>query len=176
MIKLTYNKELYQPHLVGSELGLSYAEAKSEYNRLQRIVNEKLAKMSKGPKWIQKTKLYSQNINQFNAPVETLSNRQLAYHLFAMVRFARDKRSSVYGMKKARAAYIEKMHEHGYGFINSRNLDKFYTLMDKVASDLELSQYSSGEIVKAIEDIVMGAGKNFTNITIDDIKKKLNEY
>lgn len=140
---------------------------RAEYSRLRRIVNSRLKTIEKDP--IGRSSLtYKMNIGKYK-PVDELKLGEMKILLSQAARMVAAKRGTLAGIKAARTKAIKSFHQHGYKFINQKNLDLFGEFMEAVRAS---SLWSYGSIVAA--DMYETAIKN--NIPPDEVKAEFDKF
>ena len=103
---------------------MSEKAIRQTYSELRKIANKRAQRMSKAGVESAYSGVYFPTIKQLG----DLSSIRSA--LAAVSRQLRDPRSGLAGAKKYNRKMIETFHEHGYDFVNERNLKEFTDFME----------------------------------------------
>lgn len=103
---------------------MSEKQVRKLYTELRKIANKKAQRMAKAGVESAYSGVYFPTIKQLG----DLSSIRSA--LAAVSRQLRDPRSGLAGAKKYNRKMIETFHEHGYDFVNERNLKEFTDFME----------------------------------------------
>lgn len=140
---LKYDYENYYIEALRSG-SLTEKEMRSEYSRLRKIANERLAAL--GRSRFNKTQTYIKNVGKYVTLDKIKNERQLIYKLSDLAKFVTSKRGSVTGQYEIRRKTLETLHERGITFVNARNLDDFGDFMEEARTKLYSRNYGSERI------------------------------
>lgn len=115
----------------------SEKEMRKEYARLREVARKRLARMEDTP--AERSQAYRMNRYRYEKPqsqIETVG--ELGRRLSDLARFINAKSSTVTGQRQIRMKSIQTLHEHGYGFVNEKNIYEFAEFMEWFRS----SEYS----------------------------------
>lgn len=125
--------------------GIDIREARSEYSRLRKIANKRLARL--GDSEFAEGRTY-QNWKKGFAALKSITSEQKLYKALSEVeRFLGLKTGTVSGARAAQKAFIESMHERGYGFINKKNAAEFGEFMREVKKHKDYKGRDSEQLV-----------------------------
>lgn len=140
---LKYDYENYYIEALRSG-SLTEKEMRSEYSRLRKIANERIAAL--GRSRFNKTQTYIKNVGKYVTLDKIKNERQLIYKLSDLAKFVTSKRGSVTGQYEIRRKTLETLHERGITFVNARNLDDFGDFMEEARTRLYSRIYGSERI------------------------------
>lgn len=140
---LKYDYENYYIEALRSG-SLTEKEMRSEYSRLRKIANERLAAL--GRSRFNKSQTYIKNVGKYVTLDKIKNERQLIYKLSDLAKFVTSKRGSVTGQYEIRRKTLETLHERGITFVNARNLDDFGDFMEEARTKLYSRIYGSERI------------------------------
>lgn len=140
---LKYDYENYYIEALRSG-SLTEKEMRSEYSRLRKIANERIAAL--GRSRFNKSQAYIKNVGKYVTLDKIKNERQLIYKLSDLAKFVTSKRGSVTGQYEIRRKTLETLHERGITFVNARNLDDFGDFMEEARTKLYSRIYGSERI------------------------------
>lgn len=140
---LQYDYENYYIEALKSG-SLTEKEMRSEYSRLRKIANERIAAL--GRSRFNKTQTYIQNVGKYVTLDKIKNERQLIYKLHDLAKFVTSKRGSVTGQYEIRRKTLETLHERGITFVTAKNLDDFGDFMEEARNKLYEKQYGSERV------------------------------
>lgn len=145
MLKYAFPENAYTP--VGLEkYHIDQSEAKKEYQRLRKIANERLRKLSKAG--YSNTQIYRDYIGLFTPYSKLKSVRSLAIHLADVRHFLDLQSSTVGGMHKIENKTLKTLHDNGYYFVTKENLKKFGEFMEYARGIYGGMQYASDRVAE----------------------------
>lgn len=107
----------------------SEKEMRKEYARLREVARKRLARMEDTP--AERSQAYRMNRFRFEKPQSQIESiGELGRRLSDLSRFINAKSSTVTGQRELRAKSLETLHEHGYTFVNERNIYDFGEFME----------------------------------------------
>lgn len=136
-------------------------EARAEYARLRAIAEKRLARLAASE--YRTSDMYQRYRQGFKPLPRGASEADIYKSLFDVARFVGAKTSSVSGQKAARKRSVQTLQEHGYSFINERNIDQFGEFWREVKKHAEYKGYDSEEIVELFH---LGKEKRVDPVTL----------
>ena len=132
---LTWEYDDYYPYRLEQ---IDERALRKEYTRLRKIANKRLARLQASE--YKETDLAKEYAGGFAllADVEDLPRE-----LTQMARFVASERSSVTGLKRIDNQTIETLQEHGYTFVNTKNVRQFGAFMEEMRQAGLSKLYSS---------------------------------
>ena len=111
---------------------------RKEYTRLRKIANKRLARLQASE--YKESDLAKEYAGGFSllADVEDLPRE-----LTQLARFVASERSSVTGLKRIDKQTISTLHQHGYTFVNAKNVGQFGAFMEEMRQAGYSKLYSS---------------------------------
>lgn len=111
---------------------------RKEYTRLRKIANKRLTRLQASE--YKETDLAKEYAGGFAilADVEDLPRE-----LTQLARFVASERSSVTGLKRIDKQTISTLHQHGYAFVNAKNVRQFGAFMEEMRQAGYSKLYSS---------------------------------
>ena len=107
----------------------SEKEMRKEYARLREVARKRLARMEDTP--AERSQAYRMNRFRFEKPQSQIESiGELGRRLYDLSRFINAKSSTVTGQRELRAKSLKTLHEHGYTFVNERNIYDFGEFME----------------------------------------------
>ena len=107
----------------------SEKEMRKEYARLREVARKRLARMEGTP--AVRSQAYKMNRFRFDKPQSQIKSAgELSRRLSDLSRFINAKSSTVRGQRELRAKSLETLHEHGYTFVNEKNIYDFGEFME----------------------------------------------
>ena len=135
---LTWQYDEYYPYKLEQ---LDERALRKEYSRLREIANRRLERLLASEyKEIDLAKEYAGGF-AILAEVEDLPRE-----LTMLARFVASERSSVTGLKRIDKQTISTLHQHGYTFVNSKNVRQFGAFMEEMRQ-AGLSKIYSSEFI-----------------------------
>lgn len=99
---------------------------RAEYSRLRDIAQKRLKRLAKSEPM---SYAYRANVGQY-APARGQTTEEIRMQLPTLAKFIAAKTGSVSGIRAQRAKSVATFQEHGYRFINSRNIKAFGEFME----------------------------------------------
>lgn len=110
----------YFPEVARSHM--SKKEARAEYARLRKIANRRLEALKRNYPNSEIARRYRKGFK----PLERFEkSTRIFKRLYEVARYLNTQTGSVTGQRAARKKQLETLREHGYTFINKKNLDEF---------------------------------------------------
>ena len=110
----------YFPEIARSKM--TKREARAEYARLRKIANRRLEALMRHYPKSEVAKRYRKGF----APLGRAERSSRIYKkLYEVARYLNTATGSVSGQRTARKKQLETLREHGYTFVNKKNLDEF---------------------------------------------------
>lgn len=132
---LTWEYDEYYPYRLEQ---IDERALRKEYTRLRKIANKRLNRLQASEyKETDLAKEYSGGFALL-ADVEDLPRE-----LTVLARFVASERSSVTGLKRIDRQTIETLQEHGYTFVNTKNVRQFGAFMEEMRQAGYSKLYSS---------------------------------
>lgn len=138
------------------------AEIRREYSRLRDIAQKRLQTLARSEPG---SYAYKKNVGQYPKLSEagTAGAKEL---LPQLARFIGAKTGTVKGIREQRSKALETLREHGYEFVNKRNIQEFGRFMEAYRADKALQVVGSPTAAE-----LFGAAKE-RHINIDTIKEQ----
>ena len=132
---LTWEYDDYYPYRLEQ---IDERALRKEYTRLRKIANKRLARLQASE--YKETDLAKEYAGGFAllADVEDLPRE-----LTQLARFVASERSSVTGLKRIDRQTISTLHQHGYTFVNTKNVRQFGSFMEEMRQAGYSKLYSS---------------------------------
>ena len=132
---LTWEYDDYYPYRLEQ---IDERALRKEYTRLRKIANKRLNRLQASE--YKETDLAKEYAGGFAllADVEDLPRE-----LTKLARFVASERSSVTGLKRIDKQTISTLHEHGYTFVNAKNVHQFGAFMEEMRQAGLSKLYSS---------------------------------
>ena len=132
---LTWEYDDYYPYRLEQ---IDERALRKEYTRLRKIANKRLARLQASE--YKETGLAKEYAGGFAllADVEDLPRE-----LTMLARFVASEKSSVTGLKRIDKQTISTLHEHGYSFVNAKNVRQFGAFMEEMRQAGYSKLYSS---------------------------------
>ena len=141
---------------------------KAEYNRLRRIANSRLERLSKSEF------SNSEYLKQFKGGFKSVSKysnmAELRAGLAEAARFVSAKTSSVTGQRDYRKTALQTLHERGYTFVNKSNFVEFGRFMEAWRADKEAQSYGSVAATELYEQVKK------KKLDVEEVKEKFEQY
>ena len=135
---LTWEYDDYYPYRLEQ---IDERALRKEYTRLRKIANKRLARLQASEyKEADLAKEYAGGFALL-ADVEDLPRE-----LTKLARFVASERSSVSGLKRIDKQTISTLHQHGYTFVNTKNVRQFGAFMEEMRQ-AGLSKLYSSEFI-----------------------------
>ena len=141
-------------------------EIRREYSRLRDIARKRLQTLAKNEPG---SFAYKKNVGQYPVLSETGTEGARAL-LPQLARFIAAKTGTVQGIREQRRQAIETLREHGYDFINKKNIKEFGEFMEAWRADKDLRAVGSPTAVDLYE-----AAKE-RQINIEEIKAQFSTW
>lgn len=135
---LTWQYDEYYPYRLEQ---LDERALRKEYSRLREIANRRLARLQASE--YKETDLAKEYAGGFAILAEV---EDLPRELTKLARFVASERTSVTGLKRIDRQTIETLHEHGYTFVNAKNVRQFGAFMEEMRQ-AGLSKLYSSEFI-----------------------------
>ena len=116
-------------------------EARAEYARLRAVAEKRVQRLENAG-----YKLNGQK--EFKPLQRNASEAEIYKSLADVAKFVNMKSSTITGRKAQVEKMVEKMHEHGYDFINKNNAEQFGEFMREAKKHDEYRGYDSEEVVE----------------------------
>ena len=135
---LTWEYDVYYPYRLEQ---IDERALRKEYTRLRNIANKRLNSLQASE--YKETDIAKEYAGGFAllADVEDLPRE-----LTKLARFVASERSSVTGLKRIEKQTIETLQEHGYTFVNTKNVRQFGAFMEEMRQ-AGLSKLYSSEFI-----------------------------
>ena len=132
---LTWEYDDYYPYRLEQ---INERALRKEYTRLRKIANKRLARLQASE--YKESDLAKEYAGGFAllADVEDLPRE-----LTKLARFVASERSSITGLKRIDKQTIETLQEHGYTFVNTKNVRQFGAFMEEMRQAGYSKLYSS---------------------------------
>ena len=132
---LAWDYDIYYPYRLEQ---MDESALRKEYTRLRKIANKRLARL-------QASKYKDSELaKEYAGGFEILANVvDLPRELTQLARFVASGRSSVTGLKRIDKQTISTLHQHGYTFVNTKNVRQFGAFMEEMRQAGLSKLYSS---------------------------------
>lgn len=130
------------------------SEIEKEYTRLRRAAIGRLKTIGKSE--FSKSDIYKENKNRYDMTAKQIvregGRSLLKYRLSAIQHFLSKKTSSVTGLREINDKMLTKLHQHGYDFVTSDNIDDFGRFMDLTRASAEALRYDSERVAELFDE------------------------
>lgn len=138
-------------------------QLRDEYKRMAKQAKRQITAIKKSPfkdnKIVEGKEFLSQN-------PDNMTKSDLAHNLSTLDSFLSSKLSTVTGLREQRKLSIERLHDRGYNFINTRNYKAFGELMDDMRAYINNNIITSQKVLDAVDNLVTKRNvKNLDKIT-----------
>lgn len=135
---LTWKYDEYYPYRLEQ---MDERALKKEYSRLREIANRRLQRLQASE--YKETDLAKEYAGGFAILAEV---EDLPRELTKLARFVASERTSVTGLKRIEKQTVETLQEHGYDFVNTKNVRQFGAFMEEMRQ-AGLSKLYSSEFI-----------------------------
>ena len=135
---LTWEYDEYYPYRLEQ---IDERALRKEYSRLREIANRRLQRLLASE--YKETDLAKEYAGGFAILAEV---EDLPRELTKLARFVASERTSVTGLKRIDKQTISTLHQHGYTFVNSKNVGQFGAFMEEMRQ-VGLSKLYSSEFI-----------------------------
>lgn len=135
---LTWEYDEYYPYRLEQ---IDERALRKEYTRLRKIANKRLNRLQASE--YKETDLAKEYAGGFALLADV---KDLPRELTQLARFVASERSSVTGLKRIDKQTIETLQEHGYTFVNTKNVRQFGAFMEEMRQ-AGLSKLYSSEFI-----------------------------
>jgi len=126
-------------------------QLRDEYKRMSKQAKRQITAIKKSPfkdnKIVEGKDFLSQN-------PDNMTKSDLAHNLSTLESFLSSKLSTVTGLREQRKLSIERLHDRGYNFINTRNYKAFGELMDDMRAYINNNIITSQKVLDAVDNLV----------------------
>lgn len=126
-------------------------QLRDEYKRMAKQAKRQITAIKKSPfkdnKIVDGKDFLSQN-------PDNMTKSDLAHNLSTLDSFLSSKLSTVTGLREQRKLSIERLHDRGYNFINTRNYKAFGELMDDMRAYINNNIITSQKVLDAVDNLV----------------------
>ena len=135
---LAWDYDIYYPYRLEQ---MDESALSKEYTRLRKIANKRLARL-------QASKYKDTDLaKEYAGGFEILANvADLPRELTALARFVASEKSSITGLKRMENKTIRTLNQHGYTFVNAKNVGQFGAFMEEMRQ-AGLSKIYSSEFI-----------------------------
>lgn len=126
-------------------------ELRQEYSRMRTQAKRQITAIEKSPF---KDNKIIQNKEYLSINPDELTKQELAKHLSSTEAFLSSKLSTVTGLREQRKLSIERLHDRGYNFINTRNYSAFGQLMDDMRAYMNNNIISSPKVLDIVDNLI----------------------
>ena len=131
----------YFPEIARSKM--TKREARAEYARLRKIANRRLEALMRNYPKSEVARRYRKGFQPLSKEEKTT---RIYKKLYEVARYLNTASGSVTGQRTARKKQLETLHEHGYLFVNKRNLDQFNEFWRTVRAHGDARRYDSERV------------------------------
>ena len=135
---LTWEYDDYYPYRLEQ---MDERALRKEYTRLRKIANKRLNRLQASE--YKETDLAKEYAGGFAILAEV---EDLPRELTMLARFVASERSSITGLKRMENKTISTLHQHGYTFVNTKNVRQFGAFMEEMRQ-AGLSKLYSSEFI-----------------------------
>lgn len=160
---LTWEYDDYYPYRLEQ---MDESALRKEYTRLRKIANKRLARLQASE--YKETDLAKEYAGGFAILAEV---KDLPRELTQLARFVASERSSVTGLKRIDKQTIETLQEHGYTFVNAKNVRQFGAFMEEMRQ-AGLSKLYSSELMATWWSEKSASERN----NVDTLKREFEKY
>lgn len=178
-----FKEYVYNPAFIADkyeeDIGLiDRAAIRADYSKMRKLANQRL-KRFEGTQW-SKSAIYKFNKNRFKRLDEIKSAEELAHLIVEVKEFIENPLSTVSGQQRNIKEHVEKLHEVGFTFVNTKNFSDFAMFMDRMRSLSLSSQYDSEQTAEvwntlrkrgAKPEEVAEAFKQYTDEQLTEVPK-----
>lgn len=132
-------------------INFSEEDLRREYSRMRTQAKRQITAIEKSP--FKENKII-QNKEYLSINPDELSKQELAKHLSTTEAFLSSKLSTVTGLREQRKLSIERLHDRGYNFVNTRNYLAFGQLMDDMRAYMNNNIITSQKVLDAVDNLV----------------------
>ena len=132
---LAWDYDVYYPYRLEQ---MDESALRKEYTRLRKIANKRLARL-------QASQYKDSDLaKEYAGGFEILANvADLPRELTVLARFVASERSSITGLQRMEKQSISTLHQHGYTFVNAKNIGQFGAFMEEMRQAGYSKLYSS---------------------------------
>lgn len=160
---LTWEYDEYYPYRLEQ---IDERALRKEYTRLRKIANKRLNRLQASE--YKESNLAKEYAGGFALLADV---KDLPRELTQLARFVASERSSVTGLKRIDKQTIETLHEHGYEFVNAKNVRQFGAFMEEMRQ-AGLSKLYSSELMAE-----WWSGKDASKRdNVKELKREFEEY
>lgn len=162
------------------ESGMSTRKMRSEYNRLSKMANARLDRLSRAG--LEASEFYQEHKAGFG-PLDTTGRKNIAKELAELNRFLNAQSSTISGLRESRKDLIDVMNKQygdgeGGGPFNEENIDRFSKFMkeyrDKYKEQLNLASDKAVDLFLAKERLQLSERDLWRNVdTFLDYEEEL---
>lgn len=160
---LTWEYDDYYPYRLEQ---MDERALRKEYTRLRKVANKRLARLQASE--YKETDLAKEYAGGF-ALLEDV--KDLPRELTVLTRFVASERSSITGLKRIDKKTIETLQEHGYTFVNTKNVRQFGEFMEEMRQAGYSKLYSSELLANWWSEKGGGIRDN-----VDNLKREFEKY
>ena len=160
---LTWEYDDYYPYRLEQ---IDERALRKEYTRLRKIANKRLARL-------QASEYKDSNLaKEYAGGFALLADvKDLPRELTQLARFVASEKSSVTGLKRIDKQTVETLQEHGYEFVNAKNVRQFGAFMEEMRQ-AGLSKIYSSELMAE-----WWSGKDASKRdNVKELKREFEEY
>ena len=132
---LTWEYDDYYPYRLEQ---MDERALRKEYTRLRKVANKRLARLQASE--YKESDLAKEYAGGFALLADV---KDLPRELTQLARFVASERSSVTGLKRIDKQTVETLQEHGYEFVNAKNVRQFGAFMEEMRQAGLSKLYSS---------------------------------
>lgn len=160
---LTWEYDDYYPYRLEQ---IDERALRKEYTRLRKIANKRLARLQASE--YKETDLAKEYAGGFALLADV---KDLPRELTQLARFVASEKSSVTGLKRIDKQTIETLQEHGYTFVNTKNVRQFGAFMEEMRQAGLSKLYSSEFIATWWSEQSRSKLDN-----VDELKREFEKY
>ena len=160
---LAWDYDVYYPYRLEQ---MDESALRKEYTRLRKIANKRLARL-------QASKYKDTDLaKEYAGGFEILANvADLPRELTVLARFLASERSSITGLQRIDKQTISTLHQHGYTFVNTKNVRQFGAFMEEMRQAGLSKLYSSEFIATWWSE----QGRSKLD-NVDELKREFEKY
>lgn len=146
MAKYNLPDEAYTPAGINVQNVVTPSEARKEYQRLRKIAMQRLDALENSE--FSDSEILAYRRKRPFTPSSALANEELGRALSEVRHFLEQQTSSVAGQRKMKNKAIDKLHSHGYTFVNSSNFRDFGKFMEAARAKAGGRLYASDRVAE----------------------------
>ena len=160
---LTWEYDDYYPYRLEQ---IDEIALRKEYTRLRKIANKRLARLQASE--YKESDLAKEYAGGFALLADV---KDLPRELTQLARFVASERSSITGLKRIDNQTVSTLHQHGYTFVNAKNVGQFGAFMEEMRQAGYSKLYSSEFLANGWSEKGVSTRNN-----ADKLKREFEKY